>query len=375
MAHSLITSFNSISGPIVGSSIWSRKGVWLAVFEGKDIWRNCAIEANGAGRAVALDWRPPFAAKWRASLAASDATARSWNFRASAEGGPPAAAPDDCACWFDAGRAMVRMEKPAASGNTPEATTAPAALPPGRRTLVIYPIDRASATPLTTYCLTDLMRDVLGVGPCQYVLDAEGFGAAEAATPEQVARWIEREFARKPARRDGEAIAQRLAALVAHVRRAQERIEQYRRVAAATRDACRDAQDTDGTGRMRAAMAILEDMASPAPSSRPTPPAPASGPATAPASVPAQIEAMADWISRLAEDDGALEKSRDAIAGIRAAGVRQDYDLARLRMGVRRLIALWPPTTTQDPRIERMIETMGLAPASRPAGRQGEGKE
>ena len=309
------------------------RGIWLAVFEGKDIWRECAIDANNAGWVAALDWRPPFPAKWRASLAASDAGARSWNLHDSnTEVTPPA----------------------------------------GRQKLVIYPIDRTAATPLTTYCLTDLMRDALGVGPCQYVLDAEGLGAAETATPEQVARWLERELAKKPARRDGEAIAQRLAAMTAHVRRTQERIEKYRRAAAVTREACKDWPDADPSGPGRAAMAILDGMLWQAAA------APASGPATAPAPIQAEIEALANGIAKLAEDEGALGRSRDALAAIRAAGVRQDYDLARLRMGVRRLGALWPPAAKQDYgdspggkarlRIERMIETMGPAPASRPAG-------
>jgi hypothetical protein len=314
------------------------RSVWIAVFEGKDIWRDCPLDANDAGRAVALDWKPPFAAKWRASLMAGDASARSWYLRDSNVDVTPSAA---------------------------------------RQMLLIYPIDRTGATPLTTYCLTDLMRETLGVGPCQYVLDAEGLGqkgAAEAATPEPTARWIERELAKKPARRDGEALAQRLAAMVAHVRRAQERIDQYHRFAGAAGQLCRKEADEDLTGRLRSAVAILEDMAPPAPAS-----GPATGLAAAPASIPTQVETLANGIAKLTDDERAMEKSRDALVAIRAAGARQDYELAKLRMGMRRLDAVWQPfvlghDAADSPagsvhaRIERMIETMGLGAASRPAG-------
>jgi hypothetical protein len=221
------------------------------------------------------------------------------------------------------------------------------------------------------------MRETLGVGPCQYVLDAEGLGqkgAAEAATPEPTAHWIERELAKKPARRDGEAIAQRLSAMVEHVRRAQERIDLYRRFARAAGELCRKEKDGDLTGQIRFAAAILEDMAPPAPAS-----GPATGPAAPPASIPTQVEAMANGIAKLADDERALEKSRDALAAIRAAGARQDYELAKLRMGMRRLDAMWQPfvlghESADSPagsvhaRIERMIETMGLVAVSRPAG-------
>ena len=313
------------------------KSIWLAVFEGKNTWRECAIEANGAGRPVALDWKPPFAAKWRASLAAGDDSARSWNLRDSAaEITPPA----------------------------------------GRQKLVVYPIDRSAATPLTTYCLTDLMRDALGVGPCQYVLDAEGLGAAEAATPEQVARWLERELAKKPARRDGDAIKQRLFAMKAHCFRMHGRLSVYCRFAEDAIWVLRSAEVTDSTGLLSAAAGVVQEM---------VPNTPSTSPKDESAAAFLEIESQADRITKFMEDETALEKSRDALSAIRAAGARQDHALARMRMGMRQLEAIWPPTaTTSAPatqgsrlspvakarlRIERLIETLGLSPASQPAGR------
>lgn len=42
------------------------------------------------------------------------------------------------------------------------------------RRVVIYPIDRVQATPLDRQTVVDLMRETLGIGPCEYVLDLDG---------------------------------------------------------------------------------------------------------------------------------------------------------------------------------------------------------
>ena len=41
-------------------------------------------------------------------------------------------------------------------------------------TAVIYPINRVKQTPLDAYTVVDVMRNTLGVGPCQHILDLEG---------------------------------------------------------------------------------------------------------------------------------------------------------------------------------------------------------
>ena len=39
---------------------------------------------------------------------------------------------------------------------------------------VIYPVNRARATPLDVFTVVDIVRTTLGVGPCEYILDLEG---------------------------------------------------------------------------------------------------------------------------------------------------------------------------------------------------------
>jgi hypothetical protein len=259
--------------------------VWLAAFEGKDIWR--------VGRTIAPDWKPPFAAKWRASVVAADESSRSWAF--ADEGGQPATRPDALA----------------------------------DRTVVVYAIDRTRATPLTTYCLVDLMREVLGVGPCQYVLDAEKLGSGQAATPEQVARWVEKQFEKKPARRDADAIREQLAAMAAHVEAAQGRIDAYRSLGARVAEICRAGEPTT-THPTDFMASIAAGMAAPPPA------------ATGQTPIPRLIADLAAQLAALADKDDAQAKGREALAAIHAAGARQDHELARVRMAVRRLNVLYP---------------------------------
>jgi len=40
--------------------------------------------------------------------------------------------------------------------------------------VVTYPLDRGRGTPLTAFTVTDLVRNTLGVGPCEYILDVKG---------------------------------------------------------------------------------------------------------------------------------------------------------------------------------------------------------
>src|SRR6202041_3223821 len=40
--------------------------------------------------------------------------------------------------------------------------------------VVVYPINRVKETPLDAYTVVDVMRNTLGVGPCEHILDLEG---------------------------------------------------------------------------------------------------------------------------------------------------------------------------------------------------------
>ena len=40
--------------------------------------------------------------------------------------------------------------------------------------VVLYPINRVAQTPLDVFTVVDVMRNTLGVGPCEHILDMEG---------------------------------------------------------------------------------------------------------------------------------------------------------------------------------------------------------
>src|SRR5262249_57020136 len=43
-----------------------------------------------------------------------------------------------------------------------------------RGPVVVYPINRVKQTPLDAFTVVDVMRNTLGVGPCEHILDVEG---------------------------------------------------------------------------------------------------------------------------------------------------------------------------------------------------------
>ena len=155
------------------------KRIWLAWLESPAIWH--------AGTATTPDtWQPPFAAKWRCSLVRGDGVADSWDRE---------------------------------SGPRPEQAAQPEA-----GVLLEYALDRSAATPLTVNLPTDVMRNTLGVGPCQYILACEGLGAQGDPTPNAVMTWVERQFEQKKEKKAAEDIQERLDVMVSHVAEAHARL-------------------------------------------------------------------------------------------------------------------------------------------------------
>jgi hypothetical protein len=173
------------------------KSVWLAFLEGAGIWHQ---------RPGNSDWKPPFAAKWRCSQGGLGGFARSW----------------------DLGLSPTTRE---ASGFRPAPT-------------VIYPIDRVLATPMTVYCPTDVLRNTLGVGPCEHILATEGLAGPTNPTPDNVMAWIMRQFKRRRGRPTPDEVRKRLAEMTAHIARARVRMLHYRDMADAVLTLCKDSKAT-----------------------------------------------------------------------------------------------------------------------------------
>ncbi|MBM4040378.1 MAG: hypothetical protein FJ290_17870, partial [Planctomycetes bacterium] len=289
------------------------KSIWLAFLEGKGIWHSRAAGAKD-------DWKPPFPAKWRCSVAGKDGLAVSYDY----EKGPPA-------------------------GVT---------LPDGPP--IIYPIDRTKATPLTTILPMDVMRNTLGVGPCQYVLQAEGLATEDNPTPEQVSHGVEQQFKRKKEKTAKDEIKDRLAQMADHVGRVQARIGQYGGSAKQLRALC---QKHEGAERCLAIVGQLEQAA------------------TMKGDEPTAAKQLADAVAALIGKENALEECQKLGEQIRAIGSAQDAALARCRLHVRRLRAECaarpesPLSKELAPLVERMLQKKwlsGLSCGCPQGGRQAE---
>lgn len=276
-------------------SLARSKSFWLAILEGKGIWHSRAAGARD-------DWKPPFPAKWRCSVAGKDGLAVSYDY----EKGPPPGV----------------------------------ALPDGPT--IIYPIDRTRATPLTAILPVDVMRNTLGVGPCQYVLEAEGLASEANPTPEQVSHWVEQQFKRKKEKAARDEIEDRLAQMLDHVARVQARIGQYGESAKQLRDLCQKHAADESAARC---LAILDHLGQAA---------------MAMGEEPKAAKQLADAVAALIGKENALEECQRLGEQIRAIGSAQDAALARCRLHVRRLRAECAsrPASALSKELEPLVERL-----------------
>ena len=201
------------------------KSLWIGVLEGPAIWHQQAIAPVQAPQDVVLDWKPPFPAKWRATLAGAPRIGPSWYFRSAENADEPAAD----------GRTTLKVVPQ-------DGKTTLKVVPLGGTTqpssLVVYPIDRSRTTPLATFCPIDVLRATLGVGPCQYILQTEGLASDANPTPDSVMTWVEKQFDKRREKQSRDEMREMLDQMVAHVDHAQQRIRQYAALARDVRVIC-----------------------------------------------------------------------------------------------------------------------------------------
>ncbi len=190
-------------------------------------------------------------------------------------------------------------------------------------TLVVYPIDRSPATPLTAFCVNDVMRSALGTGPCQYVLEAEGMGTEYPATPDLVSRWLEEQFRKGKLKKESAALRERLDQMARHVEEVQGRIRDYGKLADKIQSACADPGPNGPLAQevlklleeMRRAVADDED-------------------------IRRSAEQVTQEVLALAEKEVGADEWQAEMGKVRALGATQDGSLARCRMILRQVIQL-----------------------------------
>jgi hypothetical protein len=313
---------------IKGCEVECREGesMWAAFLEGADIWHSEAVPAGNQQENVELKWRPPFPAKWRADIVGRDGVCKSWAIvdqqererqlkQGASSSGP---AESVCPCWFDSAGAYVLA--PAAGGG------ASSGLPgPDQVLVVAYPVDRDRATPLTVFCPVDVMRNALGVGPCQYILEVEGFAKGEAATPAEVTRWVEKQFEKKKDVQESAAIRGRLEEMMRHIADAQARVEQYDAFARQVQALCKSQGQDTAADTARSLQRIAEDMAQTIAQKR------------AAMKTPAQAKSLADMMAAAIGQKRPLSEVQGCGEQLRRIGAAQDNVLSKCRLAVRRL--------------------------------------
>jgi hypothetical protein len=203
---------NGDARAITGSEIeFGKKGnkIWVAVLEGAGVWHSIQVSGADKNKVLPLAWTMPFPAQWRVDFTRKDGLTDSWDMllpdkegngfikpswlaqdgRISAAtrtatgeidrdayrpGGPASdrVGPDRkrwttvlghvfYPCWSDrAGKGYLQpLEHKRVQFVGP---------------VLIYPLTRLAETPIDCYTPVDLVRNTLGIGPCQYLLDVEG---------------------------------------------------------------------------------------------------------------------------------------------------------------------------------------------------------
>jgi hypothetical protein len=264
----------------------------VAFFERAGIWHEPKSGEEDTPDAVTSDWSPPFDARWRADRLTSAPWTESSDF---------------------------------SEGQLAE-------------TSFVYPLDRSPKTPLTAFCPVDVLRNTLGVGPCQYVLQTEGLASDANPTPAHVMTWVEEQFEQDKEKENADEIQARLAAMTDHVAHAQARIERYAALAAEVQALLRANKDNGQPSH--AASWLGETVARLRATSEPDPEQ--EGPPKRAARSAAVVVGLIDG--------GDVEECRRLGHDLRTLGAQQDSALSGCRMAVRWLDEQARMTRLKDPK-------------------------
>jgi hypothetical protein len=197
---------------ITGSEIaYGQKGrkIWVSVLEGPGLWYSVDIGPEDKKKILPLDWKMPFVAQWRCDYTRKDDLTDSWDLLLPAPDGAGFIKPS----WITQDGKISDPSKTATGEVDPDAYKpgGPASdrLGPDRNRwttvlgrvqypcwtdaerkgflqpldhkkvlfsgpVLLYPMNRLAETPVEWYTPVDVVRNTLGVGPCQYLLDVEG---------------------------------------------------------------------------------------------------------------------------------------------------------------------------------------------------------
>ena len=164
--------------------------IWAALLSRPGLWYAKNVATSESKKVVPLKWSMPFPAAWRANFTTTRKVTDSWDVLLAKEKGggfvKPAwfGAPQQSVnsnrkrftevlgffpypCWFDReGQAHIQpLDVKTRTQFIPQHTF--------RGPVVFYPFNRIEGTPADAYTVVDIVRNCLGQGPCEYILDLE----------------------------------------------------------------------------------------------------------------------------------------------------------------------------------------------------------
>jgi hypothetical protein len=170
-----------VSGSDIG---FEGKKVWVALLEAPHIWHSSEVKAADAGKVLSLGWKMPFPAQWRVDFGRANDLTDSWEMLLQEKADGDYIKPS----WLGGGEDHLgrnRNRWNTVLGEYPYPCWSDAEgkgylQPLKNRALrfagpvLLYPINRVGQTPLDAFTVVDVMRNTLGVGPCEHILDLEG---------------------------------------------------------------------------------------------------------------------------------------------------------------------------------------------------------
>jgi hypothetical protein len=145
--------------------------IHIGVLESDKLWYMMELAGHRAGELIKLNWQRPFSAQWKAVLLGSDDEILSDRARKSKAYVFMNEQKPDYPVWFNGTEAWLKV--PETKDN----------IGPWR-TVLVYALDRQKDTPIHIFTSVDIVRQTLGVGPCEYELDVNTARRRIASTNE-----------------------------------------------------------------------------------------------------------------------------------------------------------------------------------------------
>ena len=170
---------------VTGSEVaFEGKKVWVALLDAPGVWHTRDFGPGDAGRVIPLNWAMPFPAQWRVNFSKPDGLTDSWEMLLQDQDGGPYTKPS----WLGAGTETLSPDRnrwntvlgtypyPCWSDSDRRGYVQPlkGKVLRFQGPAIVYPISRVAQTPPDVFTVVDVMRNTLGVGPCEHLLDLEG---------------------------------------------------------------------------------------------------------------------------------------------------------------------------------------------------------